>query len=420
LNLDHALQAFGIMVAGLLFYSYTHNVVPLVRPRRRPWRVLLYGSAFGALTVALMIAWIEVADGVVIDARVVPVAIIGLFEGWPAALIAATVGAAYRISLGGSGMLPGVFGLVATAAAAGVVHAWSRRRGSVGTVHAFTLTGLACLISVVSFTFLGARGLALLGQKWLPHLATLIVGIGFMARLFRDVTVQQRLLAEQERFRAIIDEATDAIRIVDPATRRILECNRADCEISGYSRSEMIGRDVREFWPEEPGLRATREAAFVEAVTRGHGTSLGAPFRARSGCIVSIDATRRLVRHQGRDYMIVIYRDAAERLRAEAALREAAELRSATLLARAAAHEINNPLAAIVGALQLMADGLPAESRQHRWVGQGLEATARIREAVSRLGSITRIVSAPYGDGVPGMLDTERSSEAPADAAPKG
>jgi PAS domain S-box-containing protein len=415
LNLYHALEAFGIMVAGLLFYSYTYNLFPLLSPGPRRWRVALYGAGFGAVTVALMIARIEVADGIFIDARVVPVAVIGLFEGWPAALIAAMIGAVYRISLGGSGMLAGVFGLVATAVAAGLVHPWVRRRGAVGPLHAFTLSGLACVISIVSFMFLGARGLALLGQVWLPHLATLIIGIGFMARLFRDVAVQQRLAAEQERFRAIIDEATDAICIVEPETRRILETNRADCEISGYSREDMIGRDIRDFWPDEPGLRATSETAYVEAMTRRHGSSLGAPYRTRSGRVIAVDSTRRIVRHQGRDYMIIIYRDAAERLRAEAALQEAAELRSATLLARAAAHEINNPLAAIIGALQLMADGLPAESREQRWVGRGLEASARIREAVSRLSNITRIVTVPYGEGVAAMLDTEKSSEAAAE-----
>jgi PAS domain S-box-containing protein len=410
LNLYHALEAFGIMVAGLLFYSYTYNLFPLLRPESRHWRVMLYGAAFGALTVALMIARIEVADGVFIDARVVPVAIIGLFEGWPAALIAAMLGAIYRVSLGGSGTLPGVFGLVATAVAAGIIHGWAHRRGGVGAQHAFTLTALACLISIASFALLGPRGVALLGLVWVPHVATLVVGIGFMARLFRDVAVQQSLAAAQERFRAIIDEATDAIRIVDPHTRRILECNRADCEISGYSRQDMIGRDVRDFWPDEPGPRAIREATYAEAVSRGQANALGAPYRTRSGRIIAVDSSRRIVRHQGRDYMIVIYRDAAERLRAEATLREAAELRSATLLARAAAHEINNPLAAIVGALQLMADSLPPDSRERSWARRGLEASARIGAAVTRLSNITRVVSAPYGEGVPPMLDTEKSS----------
>jgi len=37
------------------------------------------------------------------------------------------------------------------------------------------------------------------------------------------------------------------VRVVDGESRRILDCNRADCETSGLERAQMIGRDDREF-----------------------------------------------------------------------------------------------------------------------------------------------------------------------------
>ena len=93
------------------------------------------------------------------------------------------------------------------------------------------------------------------------------------------------------------------------------------------------------------------------------------------------------------------------------ARRDAAELRSVTLLARAAAHEINNPLAVIMGYLQLLAPRAPVDSREAYWVRQTLDASARIRDAVARLNSLIRIETVKPGPGelLP-MLDTEKSS----------
>lgn len=49
-----------------------------------------------------------------------------------------------------------------------------------------------------------------------------------------------------------------------------------------------------------------------------------------------------------------IARDVTDRKRAEAAEREAAALRSVASLATAAAHEINNPLTVVLGALEML------------------------------------------------------------------
>jgi nitrogen-specific signal transduction histidine kinase len=91
-------------------------------------------------------------------------------------------------------------------------------------------------------------------------------------------------------------------------------------------------------------------------------------------------------------------------------VREGSELRAATLVARAAAHEINNPLAVILGYLQLLDGRLPADSREKAWSVQMLEAGARIRDAVARLNSVIKVQATPTTEGTPAMLDSVRSS----------
>ena len=395
----------------MLFYSYTYDWLGSGSRAARRGRVVLVGGFFGALAVTLMISRIQVAEGVFIDTRNIPIALIALFEGWPAGLVAAGMAAAYRGWLGGSGMVAGMISVLAAAGAGGLVRAWAGRDGRVGPRHAFALGGAVFLVTLGAFALLGGRGLALFSQSWLHFLVFSVVGIGVLARFFQDVAERARLTAERERFRAILDEASEAIRIVDADTLRILECNLMDCHLSGYSREAMIGRDVREFCPEEPELRAWREASLAHVRAQGAVRSVDLPHRTRSGKIIQIDSTRRIVEHRGRRYELVIYRDAAERQAAEAAHREVTELRAITLVAGAAAHEINNPLTVVVGSLELLARQLPKDGPEGKWIERAVAAGRRIQEIVLRMNRITRVESTEARGGLPAILDLEKSSD---------
>ena len=410
MNFHHLLEAVGILAIGLLFYSYAYPRLLGPAPRERGARALLHGIAFGALTVAMMVSRIEISPGIFVDARVIPVAVIGLFEGTPAAMIAAATGCVYRIWIGGPGTGAGIFSLVSVAAAAGLIREWARGEGGPRVRHALVLAGAAYALTVLSFALVGRRGLELFSDMWLAYFVTCIVGIGVMARLFYDVPEQFRLGAERARFRAVLDEATDGIRIIDCGTQRIVDANRADCALSGLSREELVGRDRRDFWPEDPESRRLQESAFAETYASGFAQTLGSPFRTSGGDIVLVDTTRHVVRFQDRRYEIIIWRPARERMAAEAAARETSELRAATLVARAAAHEINNPLAVILGYLQLLEGRWPSDSREAKWSAQMLEAGARIRDAVGRLSSLIKVEARPTAGEAPAMLDSVRSS----------
>lgn len=409
MDVDRLIAATGVIVLGVLFYSYSCEWLRRWGRHDRYWRGLLNGLAFGALSVLLMRTGIQVAEGVFIDTRVVPVALIGLFEGWPAGLVAAAVNAAARVWQGGTGALAGVVVVLVGAVAGGLVHQWARHDGRVGPRHALALAGVVSLGSLGAVPFL-PDGAEILGRVWLPYLVAVVVGIAFFARLLHDVAQRERLATEQERFRAIIDEASDAIRIVDADSFRILEANRADAELSGCSREELIGMDSRGFWPEEPEARARWEALIAEERAHGFARAFALPYRTRAGRVVLVDSTRRLVVHGGRRYRVVVFRDATDRQAAEAARREAAELRAIAALANAAAHEINNPLAALVGSLELLEKRLPVGAQETRWIDRARGAGRRIQEIVVRMQRVTRVETMPTHEGLPEILDIRRSS----------
>jgi signal transduction histidine kinase len=95
---------------------------------------------------------------------------------------------------------------------------------------------------------------------------------------------------------------------------------------------------------------------------------------------------------------------------AETARREAAELRAVTLLARAAAHEINNPLTVVVGGLALAGRTVPPDSEEAKWIDRAREGSERIRDIVARMNHITQVREAPQIGALPPILDIKKSS----------
>ena len=95
----------------------------------------------------------------------------------------------------------------------------------------------------------------------------------------------------------------------------------------------------------------------------------------------------------------------------EAARRDAAELRAVTALAHAAAHEINNPLMAVLGGVGLAARSIPAGTDEARWLVNARQGAEQIRDIVTRMNRITTLQEVPRLGALPPMLDIRRSAE---------
>jgi signal transduction histidine kinase len=106
-----------------------------------------------------------------------------------------------------------------------------------------------------------------------------------------------------------------------------------------------------------------------------------------------------------------LFADVVASRAAEAARRDAAQLRAVTLLARAAAHEINNPLTVVLGGLGLVARKAPPESEEAKWIDRAREGGERIRDIVARMNRITQIEEAPQIGALPPILDIKKSSD---------
>jgi PAS domain S-box-containing protein len=225
------------------------------------------------------------------------------------------------------------------------------------------------------------------------------------ARLF-DEADQRRLAAEaaEERYRSLFDRVPVGLFRTMP-DGQILDANPAHAQILGYAdRDALVGSNVEDHYANPEDRKRLADLLARDGVVR----DFEVPLRRRDGSVVWVrlsaravsDVTGRLLYHEGS------LLDVTESRRAAEAERQAESLRRVTQLANAAAHEINNPLAVIVGRLQLLERRFRDTPAVLEHLQQAVVAAKRIAEMIAHMGQITRLEIIEQWS----ILDLRRSS----------
>jgi PAS domain S-box-containing protein len=190
---------------------------------------------------------------------------------------------------------------------------------------------------------------------------------------------QQRL----EELRYALDQA--AIVAITDQRGTITHANDKFCEISGYSRDELIGEDHRLI------NSAYHPPAFIRdlwrTIAQGHVWRGEFRNRAKTGRYYWVDTT--IVpflddRGKPRQYLAIRY-DITARKAAEAKLREQAALAQLGQLAAVVAHEVRNPLAGIRGSLQVIEAGLSREAGEQKVIGSIIRRIDQLSRSMEHL-----------------------------------
>ena len=153
--------------------------------------------------------------------------------------------------------------------------------------------------------------------------------------------LQARVLETEDRFQTIFDNSPDGMVIINPSENAegpwlIENCNRSFCEMNGFVRSEIIGKDIR--------VVSNETATEVELPNKNHEKINGGPgdgkahrreyyqrlkqgpirveetHKRKDGSTFYIQSSSCLITLSGQERVLGIDRDITERKRAEQAL----------------------------------------------------------------------------------------------------
>jgi PAS domain S-box-containing protein len=211
-------------------------------------------------------------------------------------------------------------------------------------------------------------------------------------------------LAAEARYHGLVEHIPVGIFRTTPSGE-ILDANPALVEMLKYKdREALLAVDATALWVNPEDRERGHRLLDAEGVARDFQVEL----RTNEGGTVWVRMNVRAILDGAGEWWEGTIEDITDQRRADEAERRAETLRAVAQLANAAAHEINNPLAVIVGRLELLRRDLTPELQAK--LNPIIESSRQIAKIITHMGRITRLETLDDMPASP-MLDLRRSSE---------
>lgn len=133
----------------------------------------------------------------------------------------------------------------------------------------------------------------------------------------QDITERKRAeqaLAESEkRYRTLVESASDAIFILD-LNGNFIDLNTVAYERLGYTRDEMLSKNVSEFDPPEFAARVPER---IEQIKKNGRAVFESAHIRKDGSVMPVEINSRIIEFDGKKVFFSIVRDITERKQAE-------------------------------------------------------------------------------------------------------
>ncbi|MFH0821341.1 MAG: PAS domain S-box protein [Pseudomonadota bacterium] len=230
-----------------------------------------------------------------------------------------------------------------------------------------------------------------IGNKPTDYTEKDVKSVSYLADVAWEIAQLKRaetdLDERDKQYHTLFEESIDGLYSV-ARDGTITDANLAFCELFGYSKEEMIGKEVVELYLDP----ADRPRFQKELEENGLVKDYAVKLRKRDGTELDCLVTSSL--HFERDGRITGYRgilrDLTERKKLQMQLIQAQKMEAVGTLAGGIAHDFNNIIFAISGYTELALEDLPATSPTRSDLDRVLNAAKRAGDMVKQILTFSR------------------------------
>lgn len=210
----------------------------------------------------------------------------------------------------------------------------------------------------------------------------------------RDISERRRaekaLRESEEKHRTYVENAPDGIFIVDAEGKHV-DVNKTACQMTGYSPEELRTMGIADLASPQaaaellPTMHRLKEAKHLQTevvLRKKDGSEMIASLKA-----VALNDDRYMAFCSD---ITALKHEEEERLRLEAQLRQQQKLESIGTLASGVAHEINNPITAILNLSEIIQIRVKNDAKLQDYTRRIINETNRISKIVKNLLSFAR------------------------------
>jgi hypothetical protein len=369
-------------------------------------RKIITGIIIGIITIILMLTpWIQV-EGLVFDTRSVLLSLTGLFFGIIPSVTAVLIALAYRIQLGGPGVLMGI-SVIILSTLTGLLWRHLRPHWQRGKfIYELVFLGFTVHLLMLGCTLLlpGEQRAEAVSNIILPLLtiypaATVLLG-SLMLRQYtnwENRKAADKLRESDRRFSEMIRNTSLFSVIVNPEGK-VVYCNERLLEAAGYKFEEITGLNLIESFIPEESVESMKDIfGYILQGTTGHyNYETEIKTRDESRLIVSWNATI-LKDEEGKvtgvaciGENITMRKNAEiELIKAKNKAEESDKLKSIFLANMS--HEIRTPMNAIMGFSAMLGDNKADEADKKKYIEIIRSSGDRLLQIINDIIDISKL-----------------------------
>lgn len=387
-------SAYDLWAVGWLFYALFVGVMLLADLMAQDWHLATIASGGVALSALFMIAGnLEMADRPVKRWRLAVIAVVVVALNY----LAHEMGAAYWFAC------PAVWTLALAALSCGFMF-YRGRQPNVSVVLVVSgYVGWAAL--VVASPVVQSSPLLFDLNEFASTVCLLAIGLG--------VLVDRHVEKVDQKYRMVLDASYEAIFLVDLVSLRIVDANQAAVRLTRRDLSDLTGRSFLNLCPElhEKGTTILDHRTMFASVIRPFNEF---QFQRADGMTVVCEGDTALCQWNNRALVYVRIREMNADDSTSQLMRRAEKMSSLGQLIAGVAHELNNPLAVVVGYAQLMGKHPQANDELRAGMGRVLREAERAAKIVRDLLAFARpcepqLAAANLNQLVNEVVNTRRS-----------